>query len=86
MNTQDLNFRDKKIENYIHNRMSIIERHAFEAEMNFDLQLKQEVESLMELISLYDEELFELRKKLQATYSDLKDDDFFKEGNKNQTD
>lgn len=78
MNQQNLN--DHKIERYVHNKMTITEQQAFEAELNFNPQLKKEVMELKELVELYDEKLFELKKRLNQVEDGLTADNFFDEG------
>ncbi len=78
MNHEDL--LDQQIENYIHNRMSDAERTAFEESLRGDLDLKKQVFDLLTLKSLYSKELFELKKKLDSTEENLKEENFFDEG------
>ncbi|MBL0053067.1 MAG: hypothetical protein IPP29_16935 [Bacteroidetes bacterium] len=53
---------DKQIEEYIHNRMSADERVSFENILRDDLTLRNQVYDLIMLISLYNKELFQLKK------------------------
>jgi hypothetical protein len=78
MNREDI--LDKKIENYIHNRMSDTERIGFEESLKADLKLRNDVLELLALKTLYNSELFELKKKLNATENELDKENFFDEG------
>lgn len=75
MTREDL--RDKEIESYIHNRMNEGERVQFELQMSNDENLKKEVEELSEMKNLFDKNLFDLKKKLEHTESQLEKENFF---------
>lgn len=78
MNSEDLI--DKQIENYIHNRMTVDEKKAFEQALNSNADLRKNVLELVSLKLLYNKELFELKKKLDDTEKELKQDNFFEGG------
>lgn len=78
MNKEDL--LDQQIERYVHNRMGADERIAFEEELHSDDKLRRAVDILSEFISLYNHALFNLKKKLDDTESNLKEENFFEEG------
>ena len=75
MNNLDL--LDKRIENYLHKRMSEDERIAFEEELKSNGELRSNIKSLITLLELYNSELFELKKKLDAAEEDLQRENFF---------
>lgn len=68
---------DKQIEEYIHNRMSADERVSFENILRDDLTLRNQVYDLIMLISLYNKELFQLKKKLAESTTELERNNFF---------
>ena len=68
---------DKQIEEYIHNRMSAEERVSFENILRDDLTLRNQVYDLIMLISLYNKELFQLKKKLAESTTALERNNFF---------
>ena len=76
----DLDLLDKRIENYIHKRMSEEERSAFEHEINTDEKLRRDIKELIALVELYNAELFELKKKLDEAEGELEKEEFFKPG------
>lgn len=73
----ELDILDKKIENYVHRRMDETERQAFEEELKTNKQLVENIRSLIMLVDLYNAELFELKKKLDATEENLQKENFF---------
>lgn len=75
----DLDLLDKRIENYVHKRMSENERAIFEREIKNDEKLRNDIKALIELIELYNAELFELKKKLDSAEKELEQDKFFNE-------
>lgn len=79
----DLDLLDKRIENYVHKRMSEDERTAFENEIKSDEKLRKDIKELIALIELYNTELFELKKKLDLAEEELEQERFFeREGEK----
>ena len=71
---------DKQIENYIHNRMTVEDRTAFEEALAADEKLRNDMYDLMMLKSIYNKELFELKQKLDAAEKNLTQEKFFEEG------
>ena len=78
MNKEDL--LDKQIENYIHNRMTVDERAAFEEALTADEKLRNDVFDLMTLKSIYNKDLFELKQRLDTAEKNLTQEKFFEEG------
>jgi hypothetical protein len=78
MNSEDL--LDKQIENYIHNRMTVEEKKTFEEALNSNADLRKNVTELVALKLLYNNELFELKKKLDDVEKELKQEKFFEGG------
>ena len=78
MNKEDL--LDKQIENYIHNRMTVDERAAFEEALTADEKLRNDVFDLMTLKSIYNKDLFELKQRLDTAEKNLTKEKFFEEG------
>ncbi len=70
---------EKKIENFVHNRMIQNDRENFELELKTNDVLRTHVKTLLSLVTLYNAELFELMKKLEAAEKQLEQDNFFKD-------
>lgn len=73
----DLDALDKRIENYVHKRMTESERSAFEEELKSNEQLRKNIKSLIALVELYNAELFQLKTKLDAAEEELQRQNFF---------
>lgn len=73
------NILDKKIEHYIHHRMSQEERLNFENELKLNESLRDTVKLLLSLVSIYNEDLYNLKQKLEETERALDDEKFFKD-------
>ncbi len=78
MNNEDL--LDQQIENYLHNRMDTHERIVFEQMLSTNETLKKDIETLAELLALYNTNLFALKQKLDTTENELQKEQFFDEG------
>ena len=77
---ENLDQLDKRIENYLHKRMSESERIAFEDELKSNAELRNNIKALITIIELYSAELFELKEKLDSTEEDLARENFFEGG------
>lgn len=70
---------DRQIEDYLHNRMDAETRKQFETSLNNNSILRKSINDLVTLKLLYNNELFELKRKLDAAENELKAENFFDE-------
>lgn len=69
--SEENNLLDKKIEDYLHNRMNESDRIVFEKMMEQDSALRKDVKILVSLKLLYSKELLRLQQKIIAIEKEL---------------